>query len=215
MADLSSISGLSSLSEDLYYQYLINHNSTSTMLNAISGNSDDSGSSGLMGTIGAGLGIDNGIGLLSAMGQGTNTSALSLIGALTGAGGLSGEDGLLSASQSLGSFSNILETYLNAQRGQASQMAEKLSEVLEEAAQTEESSSLTYRTVQEIYDYFLEQSGAASAEDAVSEKTGTVSTKAQRVGAPLQEVDFESLMEAQRQALETRRQEIEEKLGFA
>lgn len=43
MADLSAISALSSLSEkDLYYQYLINHNSTSTMLNALSGNYSDS-----------------------------------------------------------------------------------------------------------------------------------------------------------------------------
>ncbi len=214
MADISSISGLSSLSEDLYYQYLINHNSTSTMLNAISGNSDDAGDSGLMGTIGAGLGIDNGIGLLSAMGQGTN--ALSLIGSLTGVGGLNGEDGLLTASQSLGSFSNILETYLNAQRGQAAQMTEKLSDVLEEAAQTEDTSSLTYRTVQEIYDYFLEQSGASSAEGVVSERSrSAAATQTQRVGATLQEVDFESLIEAQRQAMEARQQEIEEKLGFA
>lgn len=218
MANVSSVSGLSSLSEDLYYQYLINHNSTSTMLNAISGNSDDSDTSGLMGAVSSGMGIGNGVGvgLLSAMGQGNDASALSLISSLTGLGGFSGEDGLLSASQGLANFSNILETYLNAQRSQAAQMTESLSAVLEEAAQTEDTSSLTYRTVQDIYDYFLEQSGANSAGDAVADQTASATSsqrQAQRVGAVLEEVDFESLIEAQRQAMEARQQEMEARLG--
>jgi len=57
MADLSAIGALSSLSEkDLYYQYLINNNSASTMFNALAGNSpqdsgDGLGLSGLMGAI--------------------------------------------------------------------------------------------------------------------------------------------------------------------
>ena len=50
LSALSSISGLSGLSErDSYYQYLINNNSTSTMLNALSGDSSDSDSRGLSG----------------------------------------------------------------------------------------------------------------------------------------------------------------------
>ena len=54
MADLSAIGALSSLSEkDLYYQYLINNNSASTMFNALAGNStQDSGGLGLSGLMG-------------------------------------------------------------------------------------------------------------------------------------------------------------------
>ena len=57
MADLSAIGALSSLSEkDLYYQYLINNNSASTMFKALAGNStqdsgDGLGLSGLMGVV--------------------------------------------------------------------------------------------------------------------------------------------------------------------
>ena len=59
MADFSAISALSSLSEkDLYYQWMINNNSTSTMLNALSGNSSDSsnmnGMSGIVNAISSG-----------------------------------------------------------------------------------------------------------------------------------------------------------------
>ena len=55
-------------------------------------------------------------------------------------------------------FAGILQSYLNAQTTQASKMADSMASVLEEAAQTEDTSSLTYRTVQEIYQYFQEQS---------------------------------------------------------
>ena len=72
MADLSAISALSSLNErDLYYQYLINNNSTSTMLNAItgdnSGNSSGiSGISSLIGNTGSSIGDLGSIGNISS-----------------------------------------------------------------------------------------------------------------------------------------------------
>lgn len=113
----------------LYYQYMINHNSTSTMLNAISGNNGDDGY-GMLGSLGS-LGYMGGI----------------------------------------SSFSSILENYMTGARLnsyadsiQASTMADKLSSVLEQAAETEDTSSLTYKTVQELYEYFSEQvSSKASA----------------------------------------------------
>ncbi len=106
----------------LYYQYMINNNPTSTMLNSISGNygNDGFGAMGSLGTLGS-------------------------------LGGVS-------------SFSSILENYLTgmklnsyADSIQASTMADKLSSVLEEAGKTEDTSSLTYQTVQELYEYFSEQ----------------------------------------------------------
>ena len=51
-----------------------------------------------------------------------------------------------------------MQSYLSAQTTQASEMADSMAAVLEEAAQTEDTSSLTYRTVQEVYQYFQEQS---------------------------------------------------------
>ena len=39
MAGVSGVNGIDE--ETLYYQYLINHNSASTMLNALSGDSSD------------------------------------------------------------------------------------------------------------------------------------------------------------------------------
>lgn len=149
MSDISSVSSLSDLSRDMYYQYLIDHNSMSTMFNAISGNSDDSSdSSGIMNAIGSGLGYSlsslNGV-------QGPDS--------LSGLSGTSGsDDSLLGLSQRISGFAGILQSYLTAQTTEASQMADSMASVLEEAAQTEDTSSLTYRTVQEIYQYFQEQS---------------------------------------------------------
>lgn len=147
MANISSISGLSSLSEDLFYQYMINHNSTSTMLNALSGSaSEDSDTGSLLNSVTSSL-YSNGI---------TGLEGLHSLGSLLGG---DSED-LLGVSQSISSFSNILESYLNLQNVEAAQMTEKLSGVLEEAAQTEDTSSLSYRTVQEIYQYFLDKTSS-------------------------------------------------------
>ena len=149
MSDISSVSSLSALSRDLYYQYLIDHNSMSTMFNAISGSSDDSSdSSGLMSAIG------------SKMGYGvSSTDSVQGLESLYGLSGVSGsDDSLLGLSQGISGFAGILQSYLDAQASEASKMADAMSSVLEEASQSEDTSSLTYRTVQEIYRYFQEQS---------------------------------------------------------
>ena len=149
MSDISSVSSLSALSRDLYYQYLIDHNSMSTMFNAISGSSDDSSdSSGLMSAIG------------SKMGYGvSSTDSVQGLESLYGLSGISGsDDSLLGLSQGISGFAGILQSYLDAQTSEASKMADSMSSVLEEASQSEDTSSLTYRTVQEIYRYFQEQS---------------------------------------------------------
>lgn len=149
MSDISSVSSLSALSRDLYYQYLIDHNSMSTMFNAISGSSDDSSdSSGLMSAIG------------SKMGYGvSSTDSVQGLESLYGLSGVFGsDDSLLGLSQGISGFAGILQSYLDAQTSEASKMADSMSSVLEEASQSEDTSSLTYRTVQEIYRYFQEQS---------------------------------------------------------
>lgn len=149
MSDISSVSSLSALSRDLYYQYLINHNSMSTMFNAISGSSDDSSdSSGLMSAIGSKIGY--GV---------SSTDSVQGLESLYGLSGVSGsDDSLLGLSQGISGFAGILQSYLDAQTSEASKMADSMSSVLEEASQSEDTSSLTYRTVQEIYRYFQEQS---------------------------------------------------------
>ena len=134
--------------ETLYYQYLINHNSTSTMLNAISGNSSDDGS----------LSALNALSSIGSLGSTDALGTLGSLGTLEGTGGIS-------------SFANILQTYLTGSTSQttasdateAATMADKLSEVLKEAEQKEDTSSLTYQTVQELYQYFKEQTAGKAA----------------------------------------------------
>lgn len=153
--------------ETLYYQYMINHNPTSTMLNAISGNSsDDSSSLGLIGS----LGTLNSLGALDSLG-------------ISGLSGLSGALGSLDSSGSI-SFANILDQYVSAAKAstytdsiEAAEMADKLSSVLEEASQTEDTSSLTYKTVQELYEYFSEKVSAKAA-SLMGGTTGHTSTAA-------------------------------------
>lgn len=150
--------------ETLYYQYMINHNPTSTMLNAISGNSSDDSSLGLIGS----LGTLNSLGALDSLG-------------ISGLSGISGALGSLDSSSSV-SFANILDRYLSAAKTtaytdsiEAAEMADKLSSVLEEAAQTEDTSSLTYKTVQELYEYFSERVSAKAA-SLMGSATGQTST---------------------------------------
>ena len=107
--------------ETLYYQYMINHNPTSTMLNAISGNPSDDSSLGLIGS----LGTLNSLGALNSLG-------------ISGVSGLSGALGSLDSSSSI-SFANILDQYVSAAKTtaytesiEAAEMADKLSSVLEE-----------------------------------------------------------------------------------
>ena len=152
--------------ETLYYQYMINHNPTSTMLNAISGNSSDDSSLGLIGS----LGTLNSLGALNSLG-------ISVVS------GLSGALGSLDSSSSI-SFANILDQYVSAAKTtaytesiEAAEMADKLSSVLEEAAQTEDTSSLTYKTVQDLYEYFSEKVSARAA-SLMGSTTGNTSTAA-------------------------------------
>lgn len=134
--------------ETLYYQYLINHNSTSTMLNAISGNSSNDGSLSALSALSS----------ISSLGGTDTLSSLSSLGSLGSTDGIS-------------SFANILQTYLNgnastnatSEATEAATMADKLSEVLQEAEQKEDTSSLTYQTVQELYEYFKEQTAGKAA----------------------------------------------------
>lgn len=120
------MAGIDSIDGTLYYQWLINNNSTSTMLNAISGTDSLNGVSGL-----------GGLGGLGSLGS-------------AGTIGTSGT-----------SFASILQNYMSGTNAAdslaAASMADKLSGILEEAAQTEDTSSLSYRTAQELYEYFSNQ----------------------------------------------------------
>ncbi len=137
------------LDEALYYQWLINNNSTSTMLNAISGNSEDGG-----------IGSLSSISALSGLDGYSGFGSLSGLGALTGTG----------AAESVSDFSDILQTYLAGRNTsaatdvtEAATMAGKLNDVLKEAQESGETSSLTYRTVQELYEYFSDQVSSKAA----------------------------------------------------
>lgn len=144
------------MDETLYYQWLINNNSASTMLNAISGSSDDSSYSSL-----------SAISALSGLSQSGDISSL---GSLSGLSSL----GSLGSTDSVSGFSDILQTYLSqmgtanatteAEATEVAQMAEKLGDVLEEAGKSEDTSSLTYQTVQEIYEYFSDKVSARASE---------------------------------------------------
>lgn len=136
-----------SLDEALFYQYMINHNSTSTMLNAISGNSADDNSStmtSILNTLQAGSGL--------------GTGSISDVSTLLGLGGDS-----YSGIGSLDSFSGVLQSYLQGDATENVQMTEKLQQVLEEAAGTEEENSRSYQTLQEVYEYFAEKTAGKAA----------------------------------------------------
>ena len=158
-----AISNVALGEKDLYYQWLINNNSTSTMLNALSGNSgEDSSSLGVLSSL-ANTVLSGSLGIGSA----TDTFLTGVAGSLTGVQG----------TESVSSFAKILESYLNKNSSgvldltqatssvtEAAQMAEKLSGVLEEAEKTGDTSGLTYKTVKEIYEYFSGQVSGRAAE---------------------------------------------------
>lgn len=162
MTNLSAISALSSLNErDLYYQYLINNNSTSTMLNALSGNYSDSAD----GT--------NLSGLMSAVSSAYSSSGLSSV--LGSAFGIS-NNGDISSLGAISSFSSILKLYLNSEASEATAMVEKLSGALEKAEEAGETLTNSYKTVQEIYNYFAEKSSSATY--ALNKNAAVVSAQA-------------------------------------
>ncbi len=182
MADLSAISALSSLSErDLYYQYLINHNSTSTMLNAMSGNySDSSDGTSLSGIMGA-------------VSQAYSSSGLSSV--LGSAFGMS-DSGDISSLGAISNFSSILKLYLNSEISEAASMAEKLSDSLEKADEAGESLTNSYKTVQEIYQYFADKSSSAAQalnkNAVVSSSQASTSAQTQSQTAAIDNFDFDS-----------------------
>lgn len=146
-----------SLDETLFYQYMINNNSTSTMLNAISGNNTaDNSSNSLLSALG-------GLQGMNALGTGSISDVATLLGLGNNAyGGIS----------SVNSFSSVLQTYMNAERQNVAEMTEKIEEVMDEVADTPETETRSYHTLQEIYQYFQEQSSGRAAE-LLSALTGT------------------------------------------
>lgn len=137
------MAAIGDLQQALYYQYMINNNSASTMLNAVSGNSGNS------------LSAVNGL------------SGLLGLNSLYGLGGMTG----LGSVDSALNFSSILQSYLGqdlmtsvlTDTSEAAEMTEQLSDVLEEAAETEDTSSLTYQTVQDLYEYFSKKVSTRAA----------------------------------------------------
>ena len=122
MSGISSIAGLSGLSDtDLYYQYLINNNSKSTMFNALNGNDTDN-----------------------------STNALGSLGTLSSLGSLTG----IGSSSTMQSFASVLQSYMNSQQSQAASMADTLSGIMKQAESEGDTSSISYQTVQSLYDYF-------------------------------------------------------------
>lgn len=160
MAGVSAIGALSSMSEeDLFYQYMINNNSKSTMLNAVLGNDSDTTGNGLAGIVSSLYG----------------NSSLSGIGSLIG--GLNGY-GDLNTLGTLTTFSQVLKTYMSSQVSEAAKMAESLSGSLKEAEAAGESDTVSYKTVQEIYQYFMDKTNtghslSSTAGSQTSNATGS------------------------------------------
>lgn len=191
LSPLSAIAGLSNLSglseRDSYYQYLINNNSTSTMINALSGDSDDITDSSFSG-------ISN---MLSQASSLTGSSASSLSGLSSLLGSSTDSDG--SSLSVLTSFSQILKTYLSSEQAEAAKMAETMSDALKEAdANSEDSNSVTYKTVQELYQYFFDKANAegksniSSASDLGSSSSDLAETdNSQQQAVSAAEFDFD------------------------
>ena len=157
MSGISSIAGLSGLSDtDLYYQYLINNNSKSTMFNALNGNDTDN-----------------------------STNALGSLGTLSSLGSLTG----IGSSSTMQSFASVLQSYMNSQQSQAASMADSLSGIMKQAESEGDTSSISYQTVQSLYDYFKNASGTSSSEllktlyGGSTEKSGSTSSGAASASA--------------------------------
>ena len=168
-----------SLDETLFYQYMINNNSTSTMLNALSGrDSQDSGNGSMAGVLSA----------LQSSGL-SGTGSISDVSTLLG--GLGGEYGSVG---SVDGFSDILQTYMNQNQTGAAGMAEKLEDVLEEVADTE-GGTRSYQTVQELYQYFSElTAGKADSlqPESQTQKAGTDSATVSMAETTGIDFDFDS-----------------------
>ncbi len=169
-----------SLDETLFYQYMINNNSTSTMLNAISGNQTDNSTNSLLSALGGLQGI-NGFG----------TGSISDVATLLGLGG-----GAYGGIGSVNSFSSVLQTYLTAERKDAAEMAEKIEDVMEEVTDASEKESRSYQTLEEIYKYFQDRSSdraysLLSGLTGTAEKTSTDRSSSNAAAGAVETADFD------------------------
>lgn len=169
-----------SLDETLFYQYMINNNSTSTMLNALNGSASEDDSNSLTSAIGSLYSMNN-------LGTGSISDVSTILGTL-------GNN--YSGVSSLDSFSDILQTYLNQNTSQAAEMMEKLENVLEETAGTSEEGTKSWKTVQELYEYFADlTSGQANNLLGIlspdSEKETSSESSQSSVGSAM--IDFDAL----------------------
>ena len=142
------------LDETLYYQYMIDNNSTSTMLKALSGDTSQNN------------GLGNMSGILSAL-QASDSWGTGSISDVSTLLGLTGD---YSGIGSLNGFSGILQAYLNQNQTGVAEMVEKLEDVLTEVAETE-GDTKSYKTVQEIYEYFAELT-SGKADSLVATNSG-------------------------------------------
>lgn len=132
-----------SLDENLFYQYMINNNSTSTMLNALSGN--DSSKSSTYNSIAGNLSTMQGLG---------GTSELSGLTSLLG--------GEYNGVGTVSDFSSLLKTYMAGNNTSNPEVVEKLENALAEAEKAGESGTNSYKTVQELYQYFSDSNNAGA-----------------------------------------------------
>lgn len=148
--------------EDLYRQDMITNNYTSNMLEGVLGSSGSADNENSIAGILSGL---SGNSALSGLGiTGLDTS--SLLGGMTGVGGLS--------------FANILDqyvkTYATENQEENSKWVETLSGVLQDVEETGDHTKST-KTVQELYEYFQDKmnSGANGFSSLVQAAMGNSS----------------------------------------
>ncbi len=193
-----------SLDETLFYQYMINNNSTSTMLNAINGNSSDD----MGGSLTSVLNTMNSVNNYSQNNIGTGS--ISDIATILGLG-----NNAYSGIGSLDSFSGILQSYLNQNISQATEMAEKLEEVLEETAGTEEEGTKSRQTVQELYEYFSKMtSGQADSLLGILSPSKASEQEKSQTGSGMESmnpsmVDFESFEQETDEMIDSLMEETE------
>ena len=182
-----------SMDETLFYQYMINNNSTSTMLNALSGNSSDDSSYGNM------------AGILSALQSSGSwgTGGISDVSTLLG-----GIDGELSGLSSLNNnFANVLAAYTGNSQSQLSGVVDQLQQVLQETSETE-SQTKSYQTIQEIYTTLAQMySGKAdTVQNSTAQSTASTTKQAENQTTSSQsftsETDFENITKEMDQVME-------------
>lgn len=182
-----------SMDETLFYQYMINNNSTSTMLNALSGNSSDDSSYGNM------------AGILSALQSSGSWGTGSISDVSTLLGGIGGE---LSGLSSLNNnFANVLAAYTGNSQSQLSGVVDQLQQVLQETSETE-SQTKSYQTIQEIYTTLAQMySGKAdTVQNSTAQSTASTTKQAENQTTSSQsftsETDFENITKEMDQVME-------------